>query len=72
MRVTFPKRWISIVADYACSCGHKFRRNNRDWYTDNPFHDSKESAEKIRLEQRKRVRPCPKCKKQLKPKNKDK
>lgn len=66
---TFDKRWLSAQCTYICKCGHRFVRENRDWYTINPFNTESPSeiAASIRKKLFSRVRPCPKCKKEVKP-----
>jgi len=63
MRTTFAKNTVSVSAKYKCDCGHKFTRKNSDWYTINPFNTNTpdECRKKIREEQSKRKRNCPKC-----------
>jgi hypothetical protein len=66
---SYSKIWVEETCRYICSCGHKFTRKNRDWFTMNPF--VKESLnivrERCQEEQRQRERDCPKCGNKLHP-----
>jgi ribosomal protein L37AE/L43A len=70
IKTTYPKRWVSINGRYNCQCGHKFYRENRDWFTINPF--NKKSPEECRSslikEMAEKKRNCPKCGNQVIPK----
>lgn len=65
----FAKKWVGITAKYICECGHKFTRKNTDWYTMSPFNPNSESETRSQIgkELREKKRPCPKCKKEVKP-----
>ena len=69
MKMTFEKTWVERKVKYICSCGHKFTRKNRDWFTMSPFntktfHQCYEDYGKACAV---RIRNCPKCDKEVKP-----
>jgi len=67
---TYSKNYVEINAKYICKCGHTFYRKNRDWFTLNPLStlDYNASRNKIKEEQSKRIRECPRCSEKVKPK----
>ena len=67
---TYPKHYVEISAKYYCKCGHKFYRNNRDWFTVNPLNtnDYNTSRNELKGTLKKKVRNCPKCGSVVKPK----
>ena len=69
-RQTFDKKWVSVQCTYKCKCGHRFVRENRDWYTLNPFiAHIPEFVTRLEIQSKllKLIRPCPKCKANVKP-----
>lgn len=65
----FAKKWVGVTVKYICKCGHKFTRKNTDWFTMSPLNPKSESENRadISTELKKRKRPCPKCKAEVKP-----
>lgn len=74
MNISFPKHTVSVVAKYACTCGHKFSRKNSDWFTMSPFNTQTESEcyDEIYEQQSNLTRLCPKCKSKCQPLKSDK
>lgn len=66
---TYPKHFVEVSVRYSCKCGHTFYRKNRDWFTVSPLNTVgyRTSRSKIKEEQSKRVRDCPKCGTAVKP-----
>jgi hypothetical protein len=66
---TYEKQWVEVICKYQCTCGHKFTRRNRDWFTMNPFVSEPFHVvrERYLIEMKKLERECPKCKLKLKP-----
>jgi predicted RNA-binding Zn-ribbon protein involved in translation (DUF1610 family) len=71
MRITttYPKRYVEINAKYCCSCGHKFYRKNRDWFTINPLCTEEFNIVRQKLANALKIktRNCPKCGSEVKP-----
>lgn len=69
IKTTYAKQWVKNTIKYVCKCGHKFTRLNTSWFTINPFNTkpADQCRKEYTAENKSRVRPCPKCKKDVRP-----
>lgn len=68
--ITYAKNYVRDTVKYICKCGHKFTRINSDWFTMSPFNTKsyEECHKEYHDKNIKRIRPCPKCGANVKPK----
>lgn len=75
-QITYRKKWVYTRGKYKCECGHRFYRENNDWFTISEFNlipngSAYETECAVRAEYQERlknrIRKCPKCKKECKP-----